>query len=76
VHIPGDMKQWAFVDILFRYHSPFTDWQEKELRPRTAIDPVTSVTSVTSTAMHGIHLMIKRAIGFIILISYIDKVNT
>ncbi|CAL1169401.1 unnamed protein product [Cladocopium goreaui] len=32
VHIPGDMKQWAFVDILFRYHSPFTDWQEKELQ--------------------------------------------
>eukprot|EP00435_Cladocopium_sp_Y103_P065046 s664_g26.t2 len=32
VHIPGDMKQWAFVDILFRYHSPFTDWQDKELQ--------------------------------------------
>eukprot|EP00438_Fugacium_kawagutii_P022056 Skav220167 [mRNA] locus=scaffold564:326407:328827:- [translate_table: standard] len=32
VHIPGDMKQWAFVDILFRFHSPFSDWQEKELQ--------------------------------------------
>ncbi|CAE7218674.1 unnamed protein product, partial [Symbiodinium natans] len=32
VHIPGDMKQWAFVDKLFRYHSPFSDWEEKELQ--------------------------------------------
>ncbi|CAE7921160.1 GYP5 [Symbiodinium necroappetens] len=32
VHIPGDMKQWSFVDTLFRYHSPFSDWEEKELQ--------------------------------------------
>lgn len=32
VHIPGDMKQWSFVDTLFRYHSPFNDWEEKELQ--------------------------------------------